>query len=225
MAKKWPTARNCHDVLNILVADLRFQHGEDNTPRQEPNNKGRPKSWHARRKNQTGTTKATSSKRQKLNSPESVSRERSEANQQALAGQQHRVDIYNVTQSESTLPEVGQGNEFQWLQDPAFQGIVPEIQDIFGHLSWETLFQGDNTDTFWSPYNASDEPNVSRPLLRQETDRGGENLAEKERRQEEEANRRDLRAMATRDDPLPPGVLREGPAPPYVEVRFAEEWE
>jgi hypothetical protein len=34
-----------------------------------------------------------------------------------------------------------------------------------------------------------------------------------------------LRAMATRDDPAPPGVLREGPAPPYVEVRFAEEWE
>jgi hypothetical protein len=34
-----------------------------------------------------------------------------------------------------------------------------------------------------------------------------------------------LRAMATRDDPPPPGVLREGLAPPYVEVRFAEEWE
>lgn len=34
-----------------------------------------------------------------------------------------------------------------------------------------------------------------------------------------------LEAMATRDDPPPPGVLREGPAPPYVEVRFAEEWE
>jgi hypothetical protein len=33
-----------------------------------------------------------------------------------------------------------------------------------------------------------------------------------------------LKAMATRDDP-PPGVLLEGPAPPYVEVRFAEEWE
>ena len=34
-----------------------------------------------------------------------------------------------------------------------------------------------------------------------------------------------LAAMATRDDPPPPGVLREGPAPPYVEVRFAEKWE
>jgi len=34
-----------------------------------------------------------------------------------------------------------------------------------------------------------------------------------------------LDAMATRDGPHPPGVLRVGPAPPYVEVRFAEEWE
>jgi hypothetical protein len=34
-----------------------------------------------------------------------------------------------------------------------------------------------------------------------------------------------LEAMATRDGPPPPGVLREGPAPAYVEVRFAEEWE
>jgi hypothetical protein len=34
-----------------------------------------------------------------------------------------------------------------------------------------------------------------------------------------------LEAMATRDGPPPPGVLREGPAPPYLEVRFAEEWE
>lgn len=34
-----------------------------------------------------------------------------------------------------------------------------------------------------------------------------------------------LIAMATRDGPTPPGILREGPAPPYVEVRFAEEWE
>ena len=31
-----------------------------------------------------------------------------------------------------------------------------------------------------------------------------------------------LKAMATRDDPPPPGILREGPAPPYVEKR---EWE
>jgi hypothetical protein len=225
MGKKWTTAMRCHDVLNILVADLRVQQGEDNTLPQGINIKGRPKSSHAQLKNQRGLADEMSSKRQKLSSSESVSRERSEANQQTAPRQQYHVDAYNVTPSEPTLPEVDQGNEVQWLQDPALQGIAPDMQDIFGYLSWESLFQRGNTDTDLWPYNGSDEQDVSRTVLGQEIDSGGEGLAEEQRRQAEEANRRALMAMATRDDPPPPGVLREGPAPPYVEVRFAEEWE
>jgi hypothetical protein len=99
------------------------------------------------------------------------------------------------------------------------------MQDIFGYLSWESPFQGDNTDTDLWPYNGSDEQDVSGTVPGQEMDVGEESLAEEQRRQVEEANRRALMAMATRDDPPPLGVLREGPAPPYVGVRFAEEWE
>jgi hypothetical protein len=54
MGKKWTTAMRCHDVLSILIADLRVQHGKDNTLPQGINNKGRSKSSHARPKTQRG---------------------------------------------------------------------------------------------------------------------------------------------------------------------------
>lgn len=200
----------CHGVLSILVADLCVQQGEDNTLPQGINNKGMSKSSHAQPKNQRGPTDAMSSKRQKLSSPEPVSRERSEANQQTAPRQQYHVDTSNVTPSEPTLTGVSQGNEVQWLQDPALQGVAPDMQDIFGYLSWESLIQRDNTDTDLWPYNGSDEQDVSRTVLGQEMDSGGEGLAEEQRRQAEEANTRALMAMATRDDPPPPGVFEGG---------------
>jgi hypothetical protein len=55
----------------------------------------------------------------------------------------------------------------------------PDMQDIFGYLSWESLFQGDNMDTYLGPYNASVGLDILGPLQSQEIDGQGENLAEK----------------------------------------------
>ncbi len=225
MGKKWSNARHCHDVLNILVSDLRIQHGEDSTLRKDLNKNGKSNSINNRQRAQNAPTDTTSSKRQKLSSADFAHGKRAEASQQLPLSQKHHISAYNITPNENTLPTVNQGNEFQWLQDPALQPVVPDMQDIFGHLSWENLFQGDDTDSFLWPYNTSDEQDISTSVLGQALDGRGENLAKEQQTQMEDANISALRAMATRDDPPPPGVVREGPASPYVEVRFAEEWE
>jgi hypothetical protein len=225
MGKKWAAAMHCHDVLSILVADLRVQHGKGYTSTNERDNNEGLKSSHGHCRTLRVPTHAKSSKRQKLSSSDLAGEEWVESNQQAPLNQQHGVDGYNVVSGENFSPAVEQGNEFQWLQDPALQGIAPDKQDIFGHLSWESLFQGDGADTYLWPYNSNGGQDVSRTVLGQAMERLEDNYVEEHQKRAEDANSSALRAMATRDDPPPPGVLREGPAPPYVEVRFAEEWE
>jgi hypothetical protein len=110
MSRKWPTARRCYDVLSILLEDLRVQYGEHDKPLQQLKNNIRHKSSRVRDINQTEPINTISLKRQKLNSPGSMNRKQPEASQQVLPSQQHRIDACNVTSSEPTLPEGGQGN-------------------------------------------------------------------------------------------------------------------
>jgi hypothetical protein len=165
MGQKWATARHCQDVLNILVADLRVQHGEDTSSTKWLDSNGRPKSSYSRRKTQRVPIDVTPSKRQKLGSKGFTSEEPAETIDQVPQNQQHGINAYNLASSQSFSLAAEQDNEFQWLEDPALQGVVPDMQDIFGHLSWESLFQGDGTDTYLWPNYTSDRQDVSGSVI------------------------------------------------------------
>jgi len=99
------------------------------------------------------------------------------------------------------------------------------MQDIFGHLSWESLFQGDGTDMYLLPNYTSDRQDVSRSMIGESFEWGRVQGGEEQLRTAENVNNSALSAViSAKDDQPPPGVLSEGPTPPHVEVQFAEEW-
>jgi hypothetical protein len=154
MGNKWTAARHCHEVLDVLVADLRIQFGPDTNSAAELHNGHSRSSLGRRRMRQAqAPSDAESSKRQKLSNREGTGVDEIEL--EIPQNQQHGAHVFNPLPGAHLPLELEQFNELEWLQDPALEGMVPDIQDIFGYLSWESLFQGDGTDTYLWPGNSN----------------------------------------------------------------------
>ncbi|KFZ13904.1 hypothetical protein V502_06352 [Pseudogymnoascus sp. VKM F-4520 (FW-2644)] len=136
MGQKWNSARHCHSVLGILLADLHAQRNKDAPDVRNPSTRAQQLSRGSRRMSRSHTVvdDDKSDKRQRVSSPEYTENDIwgfPTQEQHLLQGQYHvRPDLDDTFQY-SPVQTSGQINELQW-------------PDIFGQVSWEALFQGDS---------------------------------------------------------------------------------
>lgn len=138
MGEQWSNARHCHAVLNILSSNLSSQLNEETDARQRPSSTPRGQSLqsHARR---TRSPKSrgdwSSEKRQRIQNSEAGNSFDFLGN---LTNQQGQFS--NQQFNDPALDSMFHGNGVDT------QGLskINELQwpDVFGHVSWEALFQG-----------------------------------------------------------------------------------
>lgn len=141
MGKRWKTARHCHSILEILLADLQTSADRgSNTATDASNGLTRvPPHTSTLQTPQLENNTNYPNKRRRFNVPENERNSQSNSlNQQQspLQEQQFALNDLDRIFDNAIMQEInlGQPNEIQ-------------LSDIFGHVSWEALFDGNMGDT------------------------------------------------------------------------------
>jgi hypothetical protein len=143
MTDKWATAQRCHAALKVLLDDLLEKSGQTPCNVNNPSAVRQPLRTDNRRKRNAHDPNAGLSKRPKTgNAHDSFDNVQGASQDPPPIPDQPYLTTESLFDDSNLIDN--QLNDPQGLQGQPFSEVLPITQDLFGELSWESLFPNDN---------------------------------------------------------------------------------
>lgn len=147
MSEKWATAKHCHSALRVLLDGLHPQFGRNSISNASHPSNLRQQPGHnifRRQEDSENPDENRAPKRQRMGNTEDGP-DLGEQRQPDFQDPPYIEDGGDFTSINNIMMQgYNQFSDAQWMQAQAFDSVPPYTQDIFGHLSWESLFQDDS---------------------------------------------------------------------------------